>query len=112
MAENEQAWQTLNYVQDLQEELSLTNKKVYNTGIEILDILLSYYLVGLEGHTICVKGKSSRKLQISDVDFCVIFSNLICNAIEEIKRENAMGYFYEIEVTSLLQWIIDMMIRK
>lgn len=98
MAENEQAWQTLNYVQDLQEELSLTNKKVYNTGIEILDILLSYYLVGLEGHTICVKGKSSRKLQISDVDFCVIFSNLICNAIEEIKRMNRESIFLKVEV--------------
>lgn len=98
MAEKEQAWQTLDYVQNLRKELFLTSKKVYNTGIEILDILLGHYLVGIEEISVSVKGKSSRNLQISDVDFCVIFSNLICNAIEEIKRQNEEGIFLEVEV--------------
>lgn len=98
MAEKEQAWQTLNYAQNLQQELFLISKKVYNTGVEILDILLSYYLVELKDIAIFVKGKSSHKLEISDVDFCVIFSNLICNAIEEIKRLNEEGIFLEVEV--------------
>lgn len=88
----------MDYIQNLQKELSLTSKKVYNTGIEILDILLSHYLVELKDMAIFVKGKSSHKLEISDVDFCVIFSNLICNAIEEIKRMNEEGIFLEVEV--------------
>lgn len=98
MAEKEQAWQTLDYVQNLQKELSLTSKKVYNTGIEILDILLSHYLVNPGEADISVKGKSSHKLEISDVDFCIIFSNLICNAIEEIKRMDNDDVFLEVEV--------------
>lgn len=98
IAEKEQAWQTLNYVQNLQQELSLTGKKVYNTGIEILDILLSHYLMGLGSIAVFVKGKSSRKLEISDVDFCIIFSNLICNAIEELKRLNDENVFLKVEV--------------
>ena len=98
MAEKEQAWQTLNYVQNLQQELVLTSKKIYNTGVEILDILLSHYLVGLKDIAVLVKGKSNHKLEISDVDFCVIFSNLICNAIEEIRRMNEEGIFLEVEV--------------
>lgn len=98
IAKKEQAWQTLNYVQDLQQGLSLINEKVYNTGIEILDILLSHYLVGLEDTAISVKGRCNRKLEISDVDFCIIISNLIRNAIEEIKKQNDKGSYLEIEV--------------
>lgn len=98
IAEKEQAWQTLDYVRNLQQELFLTSKKVYNTGIEILDILLGHYLVGIENIAIFVKGKGSRKLEISDVDFCIIFSNLIRNAIEELKRLNDEGVFLKVEV--------------
>lgn len=97
-AKKEQAWQTLNYVQDLQKELFLTSKNVYNTGIEILDILLNHYLVGLENKAVSVKGKCSCRLQITEVDFCIIFSNLICNAIEEIKMQSRKDDFLEIEV--------------
>lgn len=97
-AKKEKAWQTLDYIQDLQQELSLTSKKVYNTSIEILDILLNHYLFDLEGMIISVKGKSSHKLKISDVDFCIIFSNLICNAIEEIEMQSNEEGFLEIEV--------------
>ena len=98
LAKKEQAWQTLNYVQDLQKELFLTSKNVYNTGIEILDILLNHYLVGLENKAVSVKGKCSYRLQITDVVFCIIFSNLICNAIEEIKRLDDKDVFLEVEV--------------
>ena len=98
IAKEEQAWRTLDYVQDLQKELSLISKRGYNTGIEILDILLCHYLVGLENTVVSVKGNGNDKLELTDVDLCIIFSNLIQNAIEEIKKQEDKEKILSIEV--------------
>lgn len=98
IAKKEQAWQTLDYIQDLQKELFLISKRGYNTGIEILDILLCHYLVGLENTIVSVKGSGNDKLEITDVDLCIIFSNLIQNAIEEIKKLEDKEKILSIEV--------------
>ena len=98
IAKEEQAWRTLDYVQDLQKELSLISRRGYYTGIDILDILLCHYLVGLENTIVSVKGNGNDKLHVTDVDLCIIFSNLIQNAIEEINKQEDKEKILSIEV--------------
>lgn len=85
-AQEEDAYKTLEYIQTLQSGFLYTEKKEYDTGNPILDLLLSSYLRDIKGMNILVEGKCKHRIDISDVDMCTIFSNLIKNAIEEIER--------------------------
>lgn len=85
-AKREKAPDTLQYIETLQEKLDNIQKKVYFTGNDILDILLNYHLQPLDNKKISVKGVCKNKLKIKDVDFCIVISNLLQNAVEEILR--------------------------
>ena len=92
-AKKEQALDTLQYIEILQERLDEIQKRIYFTGNDILDILLNYHLQSLENTDITVTGICKCKLEINDVDFCIVISNLLQNAVEEILRlENADKY--------------------
>ena len=92
-AKKEQVLDTLQYIEILQERLDEIQKKVYFTGNDILDIFLNYHLQSLENTDITVTGICKCKLEINDVDFCIVISNLLQNAVEEILRlENEDRY--------------------
>lgn len=85
-AKKEKASDTLQYIGILQERLDEIQKRVYFTGNDILDILLNYYLQSLEDTDITVTGMCKCKIEINDADFCIVISNLLQNAVEEIHR--------------------------
>lgn len=92
-ARKEKAQDTLQYIGTLQERLCDIQKRVYFTGNDILDILFNYYLQSLDNTDISVTGLCKCKIKINDVDFCIVISNLLQNAVEEILRlENADKY--------------------
>ena len=85
-AKEENALFTLQYIESLQERVEEIQKKVFFTGNDILDIFLNYYLQPLENIEIMVTGMCKTKLKIDQVDFCIIVSNILQNAVEEILR--------------------------
>ena len=85
-AKKEKASDTLQYISILQEKLDKVQKRVYFTGNDILDILLNHHLQFLDNTDIIVTGMCKYKLKINDVDFCIVISNLLQNAVEEILR--------------------------
>ncbi len=76
------------YIQELQGNLGGIKTKCFLTGNDMLDTILNYYLSGYENGNVLVIGKLREPPDISDVDFCIIISNLIKNAIEDIERED------------------------
>lgn len=76
------------YIQELQGNLVGIKTKCFLTGNDMLDTILNYYLSGYENGSVSVIGKLREPPDISDVDFCIIISNLIKNAIEDIERED------------------------
>lgn len=88
------------YIEELQEKLFDIKTKCYMTGNEILDILLNNHLSTLENTEILVTGKCKYTPDISNVDFCVIFSNLIKNAVEELERENYKDKYIKVNIKS------------
>lgn len=76
------------YIQELQGNLVEIKTKCFLTGNDILDAVLNYYLSEYKNGKVEVIGKVKESPDISDVDFCIIISNLIKNAIEDIERED------------------------
>lgn len=98
LAKSENAGQTAEYVESLEEKWNKISKKHYETGNMTLNILLNHYLADLEGVKISVVGMLKRELAIEEVDLCTIFSNLIQNAVEELKRQEGDERFFSLEI--------------
>lgn len=88
-----------NYIDNLQEKLYIIKNKSYETGFELMNILLGNHLSEIEKSvSISLVGKIMAKPDISDVDFCTIFSNLLSNAVEEVKRTPCINSYIKIEI--------------
>lgn len=88
-----------NYIDNLQEKLYIIKNKSYETGFELMNILLGNHLSEIEKSvSISLVGKIMAKPDISDVDFCTIFSNLLSNAVEEVKRTPCINPYIKIEI--------------
>lgn len=88
-----------NYIDNLQEKLYVIKNKSYETGFELMNILLGNHLSEIKKSvSISLVGKIMAKPDISDVDFCTIFSNLLSNAVEEVKRTPCINPYIKIEI--------------
>ena len=88
-----------NYIDKLQVRLYDIKRKNYETGLEILNILLNNHLSKVaKDISVSIVGKVTAQPDISDVDFCTIFSNLLDNAIEEIGRAKYVNPYIKIEI--------------
>lgn len=88
-----------NYIDNLQEKLYIIKNKSYETGFELMNILLGNHLSEIEKSvSISLVGKIMAKPDISDADFCTIFSNLLSNAVEEVKRTPCINPYIKIEI--------------
>ena len=81
------------YLQDMSGQMKKIRNMLYITGDNLFDLILNDKLSHLEKKTkIIVNGKFCQKLNISEMDVCIIFSNLIQNAVEEINQQEE-GWF-------------------
>lgn len=95
--ENDEA---VNYIANLQDKLIDIRTKCYASGNDILDILLNNQLASLKDVEVSVVGKCKHQPDISNVDLCIIFSNLIKNAIEELEREDYLNKYIKVNIKS------------
>lgn len=94
LAKEEEAFNTLKYVESLENGWKTEGNKVHETGNLILNLLLHEHLSEIKDTEILILGFCKREMMIDEVDFCTIFSNLIQNAAEELLRlEQEKKYF-------------------
>ena len=87
------------YISNLQETAIEIQSKTFFTGCNILDIFINYYAHLLDIDTVVtVKGKCSRDLAINDVDMCIIFANLLQNAVENLNRQDHEEKYMRVDV--------------
>ena len=84
LAKEEKAEKTINYVEALETRWKTADRKVYDTGNMMLNLLLQEYLAERKDTKISILGYCKREMKMDEVDFCTIFSNLIQNASEEV----------------------------
>lgn len=90
---------TKEYIGEMNANMQEIKKKSYNTGITILDVLMNYHIEQLESEVaVKIKGRCNQSVALSDIDMCVVFSNLIQNAVEALNRSNREGDFLHIEI--------------
>lgn len=89
------------YINDLSQEIQKINNGNYSVRNNVIDIMLNHYLNQLIHTNIRVTGYCMKEIDISEVDLCTIFSNILQNAVEELnnqKEEN--NKFIQIDVAS------------
>ena len=86
------------YISELQGKMDDIKGKHYVTGNDILDIILNSQLAGIKDIDVTVRGQSKRPLNISNVELCIIISNLLKNAIEETESISGQKKYIDILV--------------
>lgn len=76
------------YLQNMSGQMEKIRNMVYTMGNDLFDLILNDKISCLERETkVIVRGEFVQKLNVSDMDICVIFSNLFQNAVEEINQQ-------------------------
>lgn len=89
------------YVEEIQGDIVKIQQKCYSIGNTIIDAFLNYYVQMLEDDVeVNVTGCLTREVAISDVELCTIFSNLIKNSVEELKKNGEGKKYLKIKVSS------------
>lgn len=89
------------YVEEIQGDIVKIQQKCYSIGNTIIDAFLNYYVQMLEEDVeVSVTGCLTQEIAISDVELCTIFSNLIKNSVEELKKNGEGKKYLKIKVSS------------
>ena len=99
IAQKEEASETLLYLEKIQHGLLAIQRMNYETGLEVLDILLNVLLSDLSDVEIMVEGKIRGNIVLDEVESCTVFSNLVQNAIDELQRQKEGKKKLQIQVT-------------
>ena len=90
---------TKEYIGQMNANMQEIKNKSYNTGITIFDVLMNYHIEQLESEVdVKIKGCCNQSVALSDIDMCIVFSNLIQNAVEALNRSNRAGDFFRVEI--------------
>lgn len=80
--------ETLAYIEKLSSEMGNIQQKCYYVGNPVIEAMMNYYLQLLDKEvSIAVSGTLEKEPDLSQAELCVIFSNLIKNAVEELNRQ-------------------------
>ena len=80
------------YMGELRKEFGTVQGKRYVTGNAVIDAISSYYLPEVDEFAdIKIRGRIPSDMKIDEVSICTIYSNLVKNAVEELRRLKDTG---------------------
>lgn len=98
LAYEENANRVMNYVKELKNDFVDMKKQFYQTGNFIVDVLLNHYVSLLSDDVKKdVKGKWIQDLDVTEVELCSVFSNLMQNAVEALIKPITNKKYLEIK---------------
>lgn len=89
------------YIEEMQGDIIKIQQKCYSVGNTIIDAFLNYYIQMLEEDVeVKITGCLTEEISMSDLELCTIFSNLIKNSVEELKKPGKGRKYLEVKVNS------------
>ena len=87
------------YIQKMNENILANNYNIKNTGDEVINILLNYYLPSLDKNTeIKITGKLSESFCSETFDTNIIIGNIIKNSVEELQKDIVSKKIFEMSI--------------
>lgn len=75
----------IEYVNQMQNHYEEIQNSCYSVGNQIMDIIVNHWVQELEDINVIVRGACGDELAMDSIVLCIIFSNLLQNAVEELK---------------------------
>lgn len=87
--------ETINYLHEIKKGIGVASQRAVEVGNELVNAVLDNELKKLDLETdFLVEGCLPKKCIITDFDLCILFSNLLSNAVEACKRCSKEGEKY------------------
>ena len=94
------------YLQQMLGQIKKIQQSYYSVGNFGLDAILNNHLCACgKDVKISVKGFFPFEMDIAEMDLCIIFSNLLQNAVEYLAKTNIEDKFLEIEIKYSLEYL-------
>lgn len=91
--------EALDYMSTLEKQIIEIQKRCYSTGNVVIDAVLNDCIPKIEKDVqIQVNGKCPDKISVNQVELCIIFSNLMNNAVEALYRQQGGKRFLNIHI--------------
>lgn len=92
-------YEITSYIQKMSENILANNYNLKNTGDEVINILLNYYLPRLDKNTeIRITGKLSESFCSETFDTNIIIGNVIKNSVEELQKDIVSKKIFEMSI--------------
>lgn len=92
-------YEITSYIQKMNENILANNYNIKNTGDEVINILLNYYLPSLDKNTeIKITGKLSESFCSETFDTNIIIGNIIKNSVEELQKDIVSKKIFEMSI--------------
>lgn len=99
LAEEQEMQQVRDYVDEIQGEMVKIQQRCYSVGNAVVNAVLNYYVQLLkEDVEIKVSGALTEEIDISDVELCTIFSNIMKNASEALGKQQGQEKYLQVKV--------------
>lgn len=85
LAQGEENFKIIEYIDQMQTQFVEIQNSCYSVGNQILDVILNHWISQIQSGNIKVSGVCSDEIEIDSISLCIIFSNLLQNAVEELK---------------------------
>lgn len=86
LANHKKFTELVKYLEKMNAEIGKTETIKYQTGNELLNIILNEKLSKLEEVDITVQGMVGEAIMVEEIDLCVIIANLLDNAVEAVSH--------------------------
>ena len=104
------------YLEEIADDLSEINGRIYTVGNDYMDIMINYYLLPIrENCDIKVIGIVSEELNISNRIISTVTANLLKNAVEAVEKlpEGTRGILFKVEEgEKFLKILVENTIRE
>lgn len=99
MLQNKETDDAKIYVGEMLSRIQRIRNCNYDTGNQILNTILNYYVTQLsEEVDVAVKGQCKKEINVSDYDMSTIFANLFKNAVEAIQISGCKNPILFVEI--------------
>ncbi len=86
----------IEYIKQMQNYYEGIQNSCYSVGNQIIDIIINHWVQELEDINVIVRGACGDNLAIDSIVLCIIFSNLLQNAVEELKKPDLADKYLKV----------------
>lgn len=104
LIQSNQKNEAIEYIEQLDRNMKTIQQRCFNVGNVVIDAMLNFYVQKLD-ETVCIQinGNCRENLSVNNMELCIIFSNLMKNAVEALERQKIGKKYLKVQINTAIR---------